>query len=96
MDRNSGSGGVLVAMIAVVLAWLGAWPATAKLPTPATPLPALVEPAAQCRESTNGCAICRVDLHGVKHCSLPGIACQPTGWRCITAEVTRTDSVLPR
>ena len=92
MGRNIGLRALFAGMLTIALAW----PATAQLPAPVMPPPPLVEPVAQCRESSNGCEVCRVDLHGVKHCSLPGIACQPSGWRCIKSEVMRTDSVLPR
>jgi hypothetical protein len=36
-----------------------------------------------CRERTNGCEICVAAEAGRLSCSLPGIACQPGGWRCI-------------
>ena len=47
---------------------------------------------AQCREATNGCEICVYDASGAPRCSLPGIACQPSSWRCIKAETPPADS----
>jgi len=39
-----------------------------------------------CTERTNGCEICARDIDGKPKCSLPGIACQPDGWRCTADE----------
>lgn len=35
-----------------------------------------------CIERTNGCEVCARGDDGKPKCSLPGIACQPDGWRC--------------
>ena len=35
-----------------------------------------------CPELTDGCRICVQAPDGQKQCSFPGIACQPSGWRC--------------
>ena len=35
-----------------------------------------------CLEWTDGCAVCTRADGGTFHCSLPGIACQPTGLSC--------------
>ena len=78
--------------LALGLLAMAAW---SQLPGP-TPLEpetgAPREEAAACRERTNGCVICRRDATGAEHCSLPGIACQPSGWRCITSSVQPFDS----
>ncbi len=47
---------------------------------------------ADCAEATNGCTICRYDSQGEPRCSLPGIACQPSGWRCIKPTGGAADS----
>ena len=45
-----------------------------------------------CREATNGCEVCRIDAGGRSSCSLPGIACQPSSWRCIKVQAAPSDS----
>jgi len=35
-----------------------------------------------CQEWTDGCAVCLRDSGGVIHCSVPGIACQPSANLC--------------
>ncbi len=47
---------------------------------------------ADCREATNGCEVCRIEAGGRSQCSFPGIACQPSGWRCIKSQAPPSDS----
>ncbi len=47
---------------------------------------------ASCQEATNGCEVCRIEAGGRSQCSLPGIACQPSGWRCIKTQAPPSDS----
>jgi hypothetical protein len=35
-----------------------------------------------CREWSDGCSICARDDNNARHCSTPGIACQPEPIRC--------------
>ncbi|MGE0767067.1 MAG: hypothetical protein AB7L90_11430 [Hyphomicrobiaceae bacterium] len=84
----------LVVLIAVVV--LAGPAATQSLPLPEVPaanvatVPApgtLADSIArypQCRERTNGCERCVGVGNGRLGCSMPGIACQPQGWRCVT------------
>lgn len=41
-----------------------------------------VERDPQCPERSNGCEVCVRGQAGRASCSVPGIACQPGGWRC--------------
>lgn len=71
----------------------GAIATAGELPGPRTAAPA-EEPAPierevpqatedlSCPELTDGCQICIRGPDGEKRCSFPGIACQPSGWRC--------------
>jgi hypothetical protein len=36
----------------------------------------------ECRSASNGCQICSRTAAGGVVCSTPGIACQPSEWRC--------------
>ena len=70
------------------------------LPTPAAPIAAphpqsidgRFAAAPSCREMTDGCRVCVRRADGAAACSLPGIACTPTGWRCKTGASGATDS----
>lgn len=82
----------------VVLALAGA--AWAQLPAPQTPPPGPSVPvgepptgvqATDCRESSNGCQVCLGDVRSGR-CSMPGIACQPSAWRCIKPQAASPDS----
>jgi hypothetical protein len=90
---------ISAAALAAVLA-LAASAALALVPGPAEPPPPpAAEPPGrhvQCLERRNGCEVCRRDGSGTEHCSLPGIACQPEAWRCITSGAGRVDSQPPR
>lgn len=42
------------------------------------------EVRASCLSATDQCIVCKLDGEGsLIGCSLPGIACMPTKWRCI-------------
>lgn len=45
-----------------------------------------------CTEMTDGCQVCRRHVEGKAGCSNPGIACQPSGWRCKNPPSAGTDS----
>ena len=62
--------------------------AVAQRPAPQSP----ADIAALCREASNGCQVCRIEADGRTACSLPGIACQPGGWRCIKPHAGPLDS----
>lgn len=48
---------------------------------------------AKCAEASNGCSVCRFDTTGAPRCSTPGIACQPSAWRCIKPAGGAADSI---
>ena len=50
----------------------------------------------KCAEASNGCSICRFDVTGEPRCSSPGIACQPSVWRCIKPRDGDADSPSAR
>ena len=54
-----------------------------------------IEREPRCRERSNGCEVCVRGEAGHLSCSLPGIACQPGGWRCTLGE-EQSSSPSPR
>lgn len=44
-----------------------------------------------CHEITNGCQVCVRTATNEARCSTPGIACQPSGWRCGSVEPATAD-----
>ncbi len=74
-------------LLAATLLLVGNATARADEPTPGGP-----QSIKQCREASNGCAVCRYDTEGQPRCSLPGIACQPAPWRCIKPVTEGGDS----
>ena len=82
--------------IVAIVSWAAIGAAAGQpLPLPELPVPSLDRPAEPgtlaeamsrepaCRERTNGCEVCIAAGTAVARCSLPGIACQPEGWRCV-------------
>lgn len=76
-------------------ACLAAAPAIAQPGLAPLPLPLAVESppapdsidgrftaAPACREMSDGCRVCVRGADGSPTCSMPGIACVPTGWQC--------------
>jgi len=85
----------LVIMALAAMGWLLTAAGAEPLPLPSVPpviggvppaagtLASAVERNPSCAERTNGCEVCiGGGEQGTLKCSLPGIACQPDGWRC--------------
>ena len=85
---------IAAVVVAAALHALAVTGAVAAEPLPLPDLPPVrgEEPAAgslarqiegdpDCRERTNGCEVC-LGGNGRLQCSTPGIACQPSSWRC--------------
>ncbi len=49
----------------------------------------------ECREISDGCQICVRANGEMARCSLPGIACQPTGWQCNLPAIPKSDAAEP-